>query len=275
MLNQMDEIIIRALNEDMPTVDLTSEWLFDDSMVSKAKLIAKENGVLAGLPVFTRTFTCVDARHEITCFFSDGDRIRVGDVVAEITGPTKSMLYAERTALNFLQRMSGIASVTRDYVDKVSGLGAKIVDTRKTAPGLRILDKMAVRAGGGLNHRFTLSDGVLIKDNHIKAAGGVLEAIARIKLVVPHTVRIEIEVESLEMLIQAIDAGADIVMLDNMSVTMMKQAVAINQGRVILEASGNMCLDRVREVAMTGVDLISVGALTHSVCALDLSLKFE
>lgn len=275
MLNQIDEIIMRALREDMPTVDLTSEWLFKGSMMSKAKLIAKENGVLAGLSVFDQTFKCVDARHEVTCFFADGDRVQRGDVVAEIVGPTKSMLYAERTALNFLQRMSGIATATRSYVDEVSGLAAKIVDTRKTVPGLRLFDKMAVRSGGGMNHRFNLSDGILIKDNHIKAAGGVREAIARIKSTAPHTVRIEIEVESLEMLEQAIDAGADIVMLDNMSVTMMNQAVAINQGRVILEASGNMSLERVREVAMSGVDLISVGALTHSVFALDLSLKFE
>lgn len=275
MLNQIDKIIMRALREDMPTVDLTSEWLFDDSMTSKAKLIAKENGVLAGLSVFVQTFKCVDVRHEVTCFFADGDRVQRGDVVAEIVGPTKSMLYAERTALNFLQRMSGIATATRSYVDEVSGLAAKIVDTRKTVPGLRLFDKMAVRSGGGMNHRFNLSDGILIKDNHIKAAGGVREAIARIKSTAPHTVRIEIEVESLEMLEQAIDAGADIVMLDNMSVQMMKQAVSINQGRVILEASGNMSLERVREVAKTGVDHISVGALTHSVHALDLSLKFE
>ena len=275
MLNQIDEIIMRALREDMPTVDLTSEWLFDDSMKSKAKLIAKENGVLAGLSVFVQTFKYVDSRHEVTCFFADGDCVQRGDVVAEIVGPTKSMLYAERTALNFLQRMSGIATATRFYVDEVSGLAAKIVDTRKTVPGLRLFDKMAVRSGGGMNHRFNLSDGILIKDNHIKAAGGVREAIARIKSTAPHTVRIEIEVESLEMLEQAIDAGADIVMLDNMSVQMMKQAVSINQGRVILEASGNMSLERVREVAKTGVDLISVGALTHSVHALDLSLKFE
>ena len=275
MLYHMDEIILRALKEDMPTVDLTSEWLFDEASMSRAKLIAKESGVLSGLAVLARTFECVDSRCKVVCRYSDGESVQKGDIIAEIDGPTKSMLFAERTALNFLQRMSGIATTTRAFVNEVKGFGARIVDTRKTVPGLRIFDKAAVRAGGGQNHRFTLSDGVLIKDNHIKAAGGVRESIERIKSAVPHTVKIEIEVESLDMLEQAIDAGADVVMLDNMSLDDMWQAVKINQGRVLLEASGNMTIDRVREVAMTGVHLISVGELTHSVKALDISLKFE
>lgn len=274
MLSQWDETIIRALREDKPTVDLTSEWIFDDDAVSKAKLIAKEKGVLSGLAVLVRTFECVDTRHEVVCHFSDGDLIVTGDVIAEIKGPTKSMLYAERTALNFLQRMSGIATATRAYVEAVNGYGVKIVDTRKTAPGLRIFDKMAVRTGGGFNHRFTLSDGVLIKDNHISAAGGVREAVERTRAAAPHTVKIEIEVESLQMLEEAIEAGADVVMLDNMTTEMMKKAVSMSGGRVLLEASGNMTLGRVKEVAMTGVDLISVGELTHSVKAMDISLKF-
>ena len=187
---------------------------------------------------------------------------------------SKSLLFAERTALNFLQRMSGIATETNKYVTLVADLPVKIVDTRKTAPGLRVLDKQAVRDGGGANHRFNLSDGILIKDNHIKAAGGILEAIGKCKAHAPHTLKIEIEVESITGLVEAIDAGADIIMLDNMSTEAMKEAVLINAGRAILEASGNMSLIRVREVAETGVDIISIGALTHSVKALDISLRF-
>ncbi|HAS74679.1 MAG TPA: carboxylating nicotinate-nucleotide diphosphorylase [Clostridiales bacterium UBA8960] len=275
MIRQYEDLILRALKEDRPTVDMTSEWLFGDEHMSNAKLIAKENGVLSGLDLFKETFSLVDARNIVNGFFSEGDLVEKGDIIAEISGPTKRMLLAERTALNFIQRMSGIATLTREYVLAVEGLNAKIVDTRKTAPGLRLIDKQAVRTGGGQNHRFNLSDGVLIKDNHIKAAGGIWVAIGRVKSSVPHTIKIEIEVETLKELEEAITAGADIVMLDNMSTETMKEAVMIARGRVVLEASGNMSLDKVREVAETGVDLISVGALTHSVKALDLSLKFE
>ncbi len=270
----VDAIIKNTLNEDLVTHDMTSEWLFDDADHSRAHLIAKEDGILSGMSVFKRTFECVDAQTRVDAKVKDGDPIKIGDIIATIEGQTKSLLFAERTALNFLQRMSGIATETDKYVTLVADLPVKIVDTRKTAPGLRVLDKQAVRDGGGANHRFNLSDGILIKDNHIKAAGGILEAIGKCKAHAPHTLKIEIEVESIIGLVEAIDAGADIIMLDNMSTEAMKEAVLINAGRAILEASGNMSLMRVREVAETGVDIISIGALTHSVKALDISLRF-
>lgn len=270
----VDAIIKNTLSEDLVTHDMTSEWLFDDADRSKAHLIAKEDGILSGMSVFKRTFECVDAQTRVDAMFKDGNAIKKGEIIATIEGQTKSLLFAERTALNFLQRMSGIATETEKYVTLVADLPVKIVDTRKTAPGLRILDKQAVRDGGGANHRFNLSDGILIKDNHIKAAGGITEAIAKCKAHAPHTLKIEIEVESIAGLVEAIDAGADIIMLDNMSTEVMKEAVLINAGRAILEASGNMSLMRVREVAETGVDIISIGALTHSVKALDISLRF-
>ncbi len=270
----VDAIIKNTLSEDLVTYDMTSEWLFDDSDHSKANLIAKEDGILSGMSVFKRTFECVDAQTLVDVKVKDGNAIKKGEIIATIEGQTKSLLFAERTALNFLQRMSGIATETNKYVTLVADLPVKIVDTRKTAPGLRILDKQAVRDGGGANHRFNLSDGILIKDNHIKAAGGIVEAIGKCKAHAPHTLKIEIEVESIAGLVEAIEAGADIIMLDNMSTDTMAEAVSINAGRAILEASGNMTLERIREVAETGVDIISVGALTHSVKALDISLRF-
>ena len=270
----VDAIIKNTLSEDLVTYDMTSEWLFDDSDHSKANLIAKEDGILSGMSVFKRSFECVDAQTLVDVKVKDGNAIKKGEIIATIEGQTKSLLFAERTALNFLQRMSGIATETNKYVTLVADLPVKIVDTRKTAPGLRILDKQAVRDGGGANHRFNLSDGILIKDNHIKAAGGIVEAIGKCKAHAPHTLKIEIEVESIAGLVEAIEAGADIIMLDNMSTDTMAEAVSINAGRAILEASGNMTLERIREVAETGVDIISVGALTHSVKALDISLRF-
>ena len=270
----VDAIIKNTLSEDLVTYDMTSEWLFDDSDHSKANLIAKEDGILSGMSVFKRTFECVDAQTLVDVKVKDGNAIKKGEIIATIEGQTKSLLFAERTALNFLQRMSGIATETSKYVTLVADLPVKIVDTRKTAPGLRILDKQAVRDGGGANHRFNLSDGILIKDNHIKAAGGIVEAIGKCKAHAPHTLKIEIEVESIAGLVEAIEAGADIIMLDNVSTDTMAEAVSINAGRAILEASGNMTLERIREVAETGVDIISVGALTHSVKALDISLRF-
>ena len=272
--NPIEAIILNALNEDLVTHDMTSEWLFDDCDVSSANLIAKEDGILAGIEIFKKTFELVDQDSKVEVLIHDGNAIQKGDIIAQISGSTKSLLFAERTALNFLQRMSGIATETNKYVLIVSDLKVKVVDTRKTAPGLRILDKQAVKLGGGTNHRFNLSDGVLIKDNHIQAAGGIQKAITKVRGNIPHTLKIEIEVESLEGLVEAIEAGADIVMLDNMTTEMMRNAVSINAGRTILEASGNMSLARLREVAETGVDIISVGGLTHSVKALDISLRF-
>jgi len=272
--NPIETVILGALNEDLITHDMTSEWLFASSDQSKAHLIAKEDGILAGIEVFKRTFELVDSNSIVEICIEDGSRVSKGDIVALISGSTKSLLFAERTALNFLQRMSGIATETHKYVTCVEDLNVKIVDTRKTAPGLRIIDKLAVKMGGGTNHRFNLSDGVLIKDNHIKAAGGIQNAIEKVRSHIPHTLKIEIEVESLEGLHEALESGADIIMLDNMTTQMMSQAVEITAGRAILEASGNMNLVRLREVAETGVDIISVGGLTHSVKALDLSLRF-
>ena len=270
----MDKIIISALDEDRSSYDLTSEYLFDESHLSKAKLIAKEDGIISGVDVFERTFTLVDSDVHIKWSVFNGESIKRGQELAEIEGRTKSLLFAERTGLNFIQRLSGIATETRKYVQQVESYSTKIVDTRKTAPGMRVLDKRAVKDGGGHNHRFNLSDGILIKDNHIKASGGITQAIKKIKENVPHTLKIEVEVESIEGLMEAIDAGADIVMLDNMTDEMMGKAVAIANKKVLLEASGNMTLERVSSVAKLGVDIISVGALTHSVKALDISLRF-
>lgn len=270
----MDKIIISALDEDRSSYDLTSEYLFDESHLSKAKLIAKEDGIISGVDVFERTFTLVDSDVHIKWYVFNGESIKRGQELAEIEGRTKSLLFAERTGLNFVQRLSGIATETRKYVQQVESYSTKIVDTRKTAPGMRVLDKRAVKDGGGHNHRFNLSDGILIKDNHIKASGGITQAIKKIKENVPHTLKIEVEVESIEGLMEAIDAGADIVMLDNMTDEMMGKAVAIANKKVLLEASGNMTLERVSSVAKLGVDIISVGALTHSVKALDISLRF-
>ena len=272
--NVVDKIIIAALDEDKSSYDLTSEYLFEEKHLSSAKLIAKEDGIISGIDIFERTFKLVDSDVHITWFVCNGENIQNGQILAEIEGRTKSLLFAERTGLNFIQRLSGIATETRKYVQQVDLYPTKIVDTRKTAPGMRVLDKRAVKDGGGHNHRFNLSDGILIKDNHIKASGGITQAIKKIKENVPHTLKIEVEVESIEGLMEAIDAGADIVMLDNMTDEMMGKAVAIANKKVLLEASGNMTLERISSVAKLGVDIISVGALTHSVKALDISLRF-
>ena len=273
--NTYDEMILNALKEDKPSYDVTSEWLFSDAHMGSANLIAKEDGIISGIDIFERTFYLVDTQVLVTCAVENGQKVNKGDVVAKLSGPTKSLLLGERTALNFLQRMSGIATETKRYVEAVADLDVKVVDTRKTVPGLRLLDKKAVKEGGGTNHRFNLSDGVLIKDNHIAAAGGITSAIKKVRQHIPHTLKIEVEVESIEGLKEAIEAGADIIMLDNMSTDQMREAVVINSKRAILEASGNMNLTRLREVAETGVDIISVGGLTHTVKAMDLSLRFK
>ncbi len=271
--DRVEEIIAGALYEDTQGMDLTSESIFEPDHRSSFVLIAKEDGVIGGLQVFEGVFKAMDPCAELTFMFGDGDRVKSGDQVASITGLTSRLLMAERTALNLLQRMSGIATATRLYVEAVAPYKAKIVDTRKTAPGLRLLDKKAVVIGGGHNHRMGLYDAVLIKDNHIDAVGGITEAVTRCKAKVSHMVKIEVEIRSVSELEEAITAGVDVVLLDNMSNEDMAEAVRISGGRVHLEASGNMSLERVHEVAKTGVDLISVGALTHSVRALDLSLR--
>ena len=234
--------------------------------------------MLCGLELVARAFALLDASIAFKPLKRDGDAVRKGDLVATVSGNARAILTGERVGLNLLQHMSGVASQTARAVAAVAGTGAKIVDTRKTTPGLRVLDKCAVRAGGGGNHRFGLSDGVLIKDNHIVAAGGIAEAVAAARARAPHSLRVEVEVETLEQLREALAAGADIIMLDNMSVEDMREAVRIVNGRALTEASGNMgdkSDAELRAVAETGVDLISIGALTHSVRALDISLKFD
>lgn len=274
-LSIVDEIILRALKEDMPMGDLTTDSTVPADEVCAANLIAKEAGVVAGLDVFERVFTLLDSKIYIERYINEGDRVEAGTRIMHISGNARAMLKAERTALNLLQRMSGIASATRKFADVLEGTKSKIVDTRKTAPGLRYLDKYAVRVGGGTNHRFCLSDGILIKDNHIKAAGGITEAVKRARAMAPHTIRIEVETESMDMVKEALEAGADIIMLDNMSIEAMKEAVDFINGRALTEASGNITLDRAEAIAKTGVDLISSGSLTHSVKAMDISLRFE
>jgi len=271
----IDDIITRALREDMPMGDITTDSTVPPSETCRANLIAKEDGVIAGLEVFERTFMLLDPNMQIERFVEDGDFVAKGTRIMFLSGNARAMLKAERTALNLLQRMSGIASLTRRFAEKLKGTDSKIVDTRKTAPGLRYLDKYAVRAGGGTNHRFCLSDGVLIKDNHIKAAGGIIPAVKGARASIPHTIRIEVETESLEQVKEALEAGADIIMLDNMTPDLMTEAVRFINKRALTEASGNITVDTVETIARTGVDLISSGSLTHSVKAMDISLRFE
>ena len=269
----LENIIKNALLEDMNNGDITTDSLTDEDSLSVAEIKAKEDGVIAGIDVAKMVFEFLDDNIEFEKYIDDGLIIKKGDIIAKVTGKTRAILSGERTALNLLQRMSGIATTTAMYSERIKKYNTKIVDTRKTVPGLRILDKYSVRMGGGINHRFNLSDAVLIKDNHIKAAGSIDEAIKIVRSKIPHTVKIEVEVETLDQLKEALAANADIIMLDNMDTETMKRAVMINNKKAILEASGNMNLDRIIEVAETGVDIISVGALTHSVKALDISLN--
>lgn len=266
------ELIHRALEEDIGHGDITTSLLIPEESESRALYIAKGNFVLAGLPFAREVFRILDPSTSFKMFYSDGDKVRKGEVFAEVFGKTSAILEGERVSLNIVQRLSGIATLTSLYVERIKGLKAKILDTRKTTPCQRFMEKYAVRTGGGSNHRFGLFDGILIKDNHIEAVGSIKEAV-RIAKSGYHLVKIEVEVENLHDLELAIKAGADIVMLDNMTVHDMREAVKIAKGRVILEASGNIRLENVREIAETGVDLISVGALTHSVAAADISLK--
>lgn len=270
-----DDIILRALKEDMPMGDITTESTVAEDETSFARLIAKEDMVIAGLEVFCRVFILLDPNTYIERYADDGDKVNAGTIIMKLSGNSRAMLKAERTALNLLQRMSGIATATRKFADILEGTKTKIVDTRKTVPGLRYLDKMAVRMGGGTNHRFSLSDGVLIKDNHIRASGGITAAVKKARARIPHTVKIEVETESLEQVKEALSAGADIIMLDNMTPEAMEEAVLFINGRALTEASGNIAADNLTIVAKTGVDLISSGSLTHSVKAADISLRFE
>jgi nicotinate-nucleotide pyrophosphorylase (carboxylating) len=275
---QIEEIINRALSEDLGGGDITTDALVDPKIMGKADFLVKTEGVLAGIGVAGKVFKTVDPSVEMKVLIGDGSRIRPGDIVAAVSGPLASILKAERTSLNFLQRMSGIATAAAQYVAAVGGTGVKILDTRKTAPGLRLLDKYAVKAGGGQNHRLNLSDGILIKDNHLEAAykqGLTLaETVEKARRNAPARLKVEVETKTLDEVKEAISAKADIIMLDNMSPDLMREAVKIIAHKALVEASGNVNLNTVRAIAETGVDFISVGALTHSVKALDISLEF-
>ncbi len=271
---QLNRLIGRALVEDVGTGDITTQSTVPYDTMITGKFIAKSSGVLCGTDIAKAVFAYVDAQVKMETFFKDGDTVSKGDVIGTVEGRAVSVLTGERLALNFMQRLSGIATRTRQAVDEVDGFAVKIIDTRKTTPGLRVMEKYAVRMGGGYNHRITLADGVLIKDNHINAAGGITPAAKAARENAPHTLKIEVEVESLEMVQEALDAGADIIMLDNMSNELMTQAVKLINKRALVEASGNMDEKDLKEVAATGVDLISIGALTHTIKPMDISLRF-
>lgn len=271
----IDKIIMNALNEDIGTGDITTNSTIPAETKSFGRFIAKENGILCGIDVVRRVFEIVDKDIEFINLIKDGEKISKGDIIATVSGSSRSILTGERVSLNFLQLMSGIATRTNNCVHAVMGTKAKICDTRKTTPGLRILERYAVRAGGGSNHRFNLSDGVLIKDNHIKAAGGIRQAVELARKNIPHTLKIEVEVENEQMIMEALAVKADIIMLDNMTTAEMTKAVKLIGGRALVEASGNMGDRDLMEVARTGVDLISIGALTHTIRAMDISLRFE
>jgi len=272
--NPLVKHIIRfALEEDLGAGDVTTDAIVSPETPGNATLLAREELVLAGMPVFKQVFNELGSGIRFEEYFKDGDLVPADAVVCLITGPLALILKGERTALNFLQRMSGIATLTRQYVNKAGSPKIRVLDTRKTAPGHRWLDKYAVRIGGGTNHRFGLSDGVLIKDNHIAAAGSITKAVDLARKNAPHTLKIEVEVEDLEGVNAALAAGADIIMLDNMDLEQMKAAADLVKGRAVIEASGGINLDTIRDVAQTGVDLISVGALTHSPKAADFSLE--
>lgn len=276
---EVERIVERALAEDLPWGDVTSDNLIPDSQQGVGRIEARERGVLAGIDVARTVFRIVDPSLHFESLHNDGDHLQPGLVVAVVSGSLRSLLRGERVALNFLQRLGGIATVTNQYVAAVNGCSVRIVDTRKTTPTLRLLEKYAVRVGGGHNHRYCLSDAVLVKDNHLAALRlrgiGLPEAIANLRADLPHTVTIEVEAETLDDVRAALTGGADAILLDNMTPTMLAEAVRLVDGRALTEASGGITLDTVRTVAESGVDLISVGALTHSVRALDLALEIE
>ncbi|MDR2360774.1 MAG: carboxylating nicotinate-nucleotide diphosphorylase [Oscillospiraceae bacterium] len=274
----IDQLIKYALEEDVGTGDITTLACAAEDAYSTARLIAKERGVLCGLDVFRRVFEILGGGVIIDAHKRDGDTIAVGEVIANISGLSRSILTGERVALNLLQHLSGVATRTRSFADLIAAYPAKVVDTRKTLPGLRALDKYAVRVGGGANHRFNLSDGVLIKDNHIRAVGGISNAVKLARELAPFTLKIEVECESCAMADEAISVGADVIMLDNMDTAAMTETVLKIRElapKTVIEASGNMDAKDIAEVAACGVDVISIGALTHSVKALDISLKFD
>lgn len=268
-----DELILSALREDITSEDITTNSVMREYQLGEVELICRQDGVIAGLDVFKRTFELLDSKTKVTFTKKDGDTVKNGDKIGVVRGDIRVLLSGERTALNYLQRMSGIATYTRSIADLLKGSKTKLLDTRKTTPNMRVFEKYAVKVGGGYNHRYNLSDGILLKDNHIGAAGGVKEAVQMAKEYAPFVRKIEIEVENLDMLKEALDAGADIIMLDNMSVEDMKEAVKLVSGKAETECSGNVTKENVERLVDIGVDYISSGALTHSSPILDLSLK--
>lgn len=270
---QADPLILQALQEDITGEDVTTNAILPEDCQGEAELLCKQDGIIAGLAVFARAFTLLDDKVWFEFFVKDGDEVHKGQKLAKVVGSIRAILSAERVGLNYLQRMSGIATYTHQVVSLLAGTGITLVDTRKTTPNMRVFEKYAVTVGGGKNHRYNLSDGVLLKDNHISAAGGVAKAIALAKAYAPFVRKIEVETETLDMVREAVEAGADIIMLDNMSHDMMKEAVTLIDGRAETECSGNVTKENIAALADIGVDYISSGALTHSAPILDLSLK--
>lgn len=269
----LDDYLLHALKEDITSEDVTTNAIMPQSKRGQADLICKQDGILSGIKIFQRVFELLDSSFLFTSSYQDGDPIKKGDCIGVLTGDIKAILSGERTALNYLQRMCGISTLTKELANELKGSKTKLLDTRKTTPNMRPFEKYAVRIGGGYNHRYNLSDGILIKDNHISAAGGVAEAIRLAKEYAPFVRKIEVEVENLDMLKEALEAGADIIMLDNMDNDTMKKAVSIVGGKAETECSGNVTKQRLKEIAEIGVDFVSCGALTHSAPILDLSLK--
>lgn len=270
---QADPLILQALQEDITGEDVTTNAILPEDCQGEAELLCKQDGIIAGLAVFARAFTLLDDKVWFEFFVKDGDEVHKGQKLAKVVGSIRAILSAERVGLNYLQRMSGIATYTHQVVSLLAGTGITLVDTRKTTPNMRVFEKYAVTVGGGKNHRYNLSDGVLLKDNHISAAGGIAKAIALAKAYAPFVRKIEVETETLDMVREAVEAGADIIMLDNMSHDMMKEAVTLIDGRAETECSGNVTKENIAALADIGVDYISSGALTHSAPILDLSLK--
>lgn len=270
-----DEIIERALREDINYVDAATDYLLDDDDVSAARFVAKASGILCGIDIAVRVFELLDKNVKVQINIKDGGKVEKGDIIAVVTGKTKAILKAERTSLNILQHMSGIATETAKYAECCKGTRAHVTETRKTLPGLRAIEKYAVTVGGGKNHRYNLSDGAMLKDNHIDAYGSITKAVEALRSRMGHMIKIEVEVRNEEELREALSCNADVIMLDNMTCEQMKKCVEIADGKAVLEASGNVTLDNMAEVAATGVDIVSVGALTHSVKAFDISLRID
>ena len=269
----VDNLLLLALQEDISSEDVTTNAVMPEACQGTVQLLCKQDGVIAGMEVFARVFTLLDEKTEIIPYVKDGDEVKKGDLLATVNGDIRVLLSGERTALNYLQRMSGIATYTRSVAKLLEGSKTTLLDTRKTTPNMRIFEKYAVRVGGGYNHRYNLSDGVLLKDNHIGAAGSVTKAVQMAKEYAPFVRKIEVEVENLDMVREAADAGADIIMLDNMSPEDMKEAIRIIDGRAETECSGNVTKENIDRLTSLGVDYISSGALTHSAPVLDISLK--